>query len=290
MPKTPARKPPMPAVRSVADFIETILTLPSDPDTTYAFRGVRNAVWENVPGIMRSGRERLLQHEAEAVRDLVSIHPNEFTPDTSMFDKLVRMQHFGLPTRLLDVTLNPLAALYFATETVGNKLEAESDGKVFIFNIPRIRRKYFDSDTISCLTNLANLSAVEKELLLTNKDLPTREFNELKQVDRLIQFIRVEKPFFRPMIKCEDLLTVQFVVPKLNNRRIIAQNGAFLLFGLEVEGRIVGEIKIQTWSWTVAKRSKESIRESLDKLSINESSLFPEIDRAAGYVAKRFLG
>nr|WP_257627200.1 FRG domain-containing protein [Enterobacter roggenkampii] len=24
-----------------------------------------------------------------------------------MFDRLVRMQHFGLPTRLLDVTSNP---------------------------------------------------------------------------------------------------------------------------------------------------------------------------------------
>jgi hypothetical protein len=29
-----------------------------------------------------------------------------------MFDKLVRMQHFGLPTRLLDVSLNALVALY----------------------------------------------------------------------------------------------------------------------------------------------------------------------------------
>jgi hypothetical protein len=26
-----------------------------------------------------------------------------------MFDKLARMQHFGLPTRLLDVSLNALA-------------------------------------------------------------------------------------------------------------------------------------------------------------------------------------
>jgi hypothetical protein len=284
------KKPPPRPVQSITDFIAAILTLPSDPNMTYAFRGMRNAAWENEPGIMRNGRERLLQHESEAVRDLVSIHPNEFASDTSMFDRLVRMQHFGLPTRLLDVTLNPLVALYFSTDLADERIETESDGKVVIFDIPRIRKKYFDSDTISCLANLANLSAVEKHAILANKDLPVDEFNKLNEVDRLLQFIRVEKPFFRPMIKGDDLLTVQFVVPKLNNRRIIAQNGAFLLFGLEVEGRIVGKIAIRTRTCIVDKRSKELIRGNLDKLGINESSLFPEIDRAAGYVVKRFLG
>jgi hypothetical protein len=276
------------SIRSVADFVGAVLALPNDANLTYAFRGVRNAAWENEPGIMRGGRERLLQHESEAVRDLVSIHPNEFAADTSTFDRLVRMQHFGLPTRLLDVTLNPLAAMYFSAEIIDEKLEEESDGRVFVFEIPRVRKKYFDSDTISCLSNLANLSAAEKKSILINKDLPLEEFNKLKQVDRLLQFIRAEKPFFQPMIERADLLTVQFVVPKLNNRRIIAQNGAFLLFGLEVGGRLVGKAKIQARSWTVDKGSKGLIREQLDKLGVNESSLFPEIDRAAGYVAKRF--
>jgi hypothetical protein len=57
---------------------------------------------------------------------------------------------------------------------------------------------------------------------------------------------------------------------------------------LEVGGRLVGKAKIQARSWTVDKGSKGLIREQLDKLGVNESSLFPEIDRAAGYVAKRF--
>lgn len=41
------------------------------------------------------------------------------------------MQHYGLPTRLMDVTESPLVALYFAC--IGDK-EKKCDGEVFIFN------------------------------------------------------------------------------------------------------------------------------------------------------------
>ena len=91
----------------------------SGSDYLKCFRGQRDSSWPNVAGIFRPDLKELLENEKTAVRDLISVHPHEFASDETMFDKLVRMQHFGLPTRLLDVSRNALVALYFATDPGG---------------------------------------------------------------------------------------------------------------------------------------------------------------------------
>ena len=266
------------------------MNLPNEPGVFNSFRGVRNKAWKNAPGIMRLGNEKLLEHEREAVRDLQSIHPQEFSSDSSQFDRLVRMQHFGLPTRLLDITLNPLASLYFATEIANPKLEEPTDGVVLVFRVPDDRKKYFDSDAVSCAANLANLSSTEKHEIFDGIKLPKQEFNALPAVDRLLQFIRVEKPYFRPEIDGRDLLRMNFVIPKLSNRRIIAQRGAFLLYGLADKPKTHGVARIGVTHIVVDRDAKHVIRIQLDKLDVHESSLFPEIESASGYVVRKFVG
>jgi hypothetical protein len=260
------------------------------------YRGQRDSAWPNVAGIFRPDLKELLKNEKRAVRDLISVHPNEFASDETMFDKLVRMQHFGLPTRLLDVSLNALVALYFATDP-GPDAGNSSDGMVTAFAIPPKRDKYFDSDSVSCLANLANMTSEEKaEIYRLRESLKgdissagnITKFNKNTVIERLHQFIRSEKPYFLPIIDPIDLFKPYYVHPKMSNRRILAQSGAFILYGINPPKKMYFPDTIDETPFIVPKGDKGTIRKALENIGINESTLFPEIDKAAERIKNRY--
>jgi FRG domain len=282
--------------QNLTDFIEEFDRYTSRPGYLKCFRGQWDFSWPNVPGIFRPDLKALLEDEKRAVRDLISVQPHEFASDETMFDKLVRMQHFGLPTRLLDVSRNALVALYFAADP-GPDSGKSSDGVVTAFAIPPEREKYYDSDSVSCLANLANMTSEEKvEINLLRKNLKgdissasnIKKFNKYDVIKRLHQFIRSEKSYFQEIIDPLDLFKPYYVHPKMSNRRILAQSGAFILYGIDPPKRMYFPNPIVPTQFIVPKDKKKTIRKALDNIGINESTLFPEIEKAATRIKNRY--
>lgn len=63
--------------------------------------------------------------ENDLVTEMITLRPEEFEGISSNFGLLSKLQHYGIPTRLLDFTYNPLIALYFACSD-----NPKTDGRV----------------------------------------------------------------------------------------------------------------------------------------------------------------
>ena len=90
-----------------------------------------------------------------------------------------------------------------------------------------------------------------------------------------------------------DITNEFFVLPEKKNRRIVKQDGAFIIYGLINENndvinkyRYKEKNKIQIF--IVKSGKKEEILKELDALSINKATLFPEIEDVAEYIKKKY--
>ena len=107
-------------ITSFADFIEAIKKYsPQNPDMIRLYRGHSNANWQLLPKIARLDlfeENTFLEKEKASINEFkrMAIPHNQSIFDFSQWDILSLAQHFGLPTRLLDWTTNPLVALWFA--------------------------------------------------------------------------------------------------------------------------------------------------------------------------------
>ena len=122
-------------VASLSEYLEIINILrvaakkSKNNEGDLIFRGMADYRWELLPSI---ARQTLLIEETEysMVKELILLRPQEFMGISSNFDLLAKMQHYGLPTRLLDFSTNPLVALFFACD----KQKSDSIGRVIITN------------------------------------------------------------------------------------------------------------------------------------------------------------
>lgn len=117
-------------INSVAEYIEAVKNRPGEQDKhiahpRYVYRGHSDTGYPLQPSIERDDFDASL--EARLIEMARNKRPDIFKTDDKL-SLLAKIQHYGLPTRLLNFTDNPLVALYFAchnTEKDGEVLEFE---------------------------------------------------------------------------------------------------------------------------------------------------------------------
>ena len=283
-------------IKSIEILLEECHNLQNRPnDNLLYFRGECCNSWELRPSVMRHSSFR--EKESEMLNELMSRQPEAFSGLTSAFSQWVLAQHYGLKTRLLDITRNPLVALFNACEEDGAK-----DGRLHVFTVPRDLIKSFNSDTVSIIANFAKLRHAEQNLLLGKTPEDTDENEDLDLTDehpevmgRLYHFIRQEKPHFEEQINPIDLFRVFVVEPQQSFERIRAQSGAFLIsvfherFERSEILQLDADIPVYDhYTLTVPSENKQYLMNDLRLLNITRESLFPGLAEAAKAVTQRY--
>ena len=226
----------------------------------------------------------------------------------SDFDRLCYMQHYGVPTRMLDWTDNILNALYFAVND-----NNDNDGKIYVLN----------SRLLNKLTGLrdGNKNILTKDGLGTKfRCLMSHSDNQAEWEDKVKMVLPVEFDWSHPSLNETPINTFGFtrdglknnredrakifslpvaVRPDKSNNRISEQSGLFTLhggknnLGKNDEGLIpepkrlkeLNEIGNFLLEFDVPKgKVKESLKNDLLLLQIHTGKMFPELEKQQEFI------
>lgn len=129
--------------------LRELLDVMGREETGKLYRGQANSTWKLDSSLTRE--KKYAEHESEMYYDILSLKPDAFVNDRTVYERLITMQHFGMPTRLMDITRNPLVAIFFACN---NMERAKSDGVVYTFAPENKDFLNFEDDKLKSLKKL----------------------------------------------------------------------------------------------------------------------------------------
>lgn len=276
-------------VETVSEYLDHVFQRDLDEfyheiaDRRVLFRGQADIDWKLAPSVFRSDEDFLNEHFF--IREFERRLPNRCAGKTAM-EILLDAQHYGLPTRLLDVTLNPLVALYFACSGCGEG--GLADGVVYQFSPSSV----FMQDDLTC-----SIIAEHVRRYKSGQNMPAKWRDEIaaKVAHSDFRFSGDSPRAIRYFLSGEQMCIP--LLPKYTNERIFNQEGAFLMYSTpfvmhENTESCVGRfmlpsevtdnlgLNIET-RYIVPAEKKGLIRSQLDRIGFNESRLFPDVEHNA---------
>ena len=256
-------------IQVIKDLKKTIL----EKDGEMFFRGQRYFGWSLAPSLYRDSS--WVKNENIMIEEMIRQYP-EFLDDKKRIDTLTKLQHYDFPTRLLDITENPLVALFFAC----SDKDLSTDGCIFYFNPDPKQIKYSNSDSVTVLANISKM----------NYEFGENNFKENQ--DRFLWFLQDEKPNFRILEDTKILNQCFYVKAHFNNKRIRSQEGAFILVGVGKDNKEMANIEFETDKCKkiimVDRSRKIDILEELSQFGVNEGVIYPEISKESVYISSKY--
>ena len=240
--------------------IETLVTRLNSHRNSFVYRGHADAEWS-----LESSLERLIgtawnaanakkfeEYSYDEFRSRFHLYDSENRTPSSKLAWLATMQHYGVPTRLIDFTTSPYVALYFALEAY--RPSSGADIAVFALDYS---------------------AAMDRSFQLLQEELP--DFAETRLSHRNKQDV-----LFDSKVDPQARDVVWVTEPTELNKRLDRQSGCFVLSGNR--GRRLAEIladpryaDVEFYKYRISATLYRGIYDVLRKANINSKTLYGDL-------------
>jgi hypothetical protein len=246
--------------KSFSEFLNIVLEKQSNSQNPVWFRGSGKSNYPLIPSLYRHKKIKSMEKLLELENQLLTRFKQRSIPfhDRNLEDtwnSLFVMQHYGVPTRLLDWTENPFIAFYFAVMYAERNNKGYSDSAAVwmldpvLWNRSSLKHLSFDQGIIS---------TVDEQI---NAYKPSAKFTAMNSFPVALYGAH-------------------------NSSRIVAQRGVFVIFGQKnkpMETLLVEEsfpqdslVKI-----TLNKKFLSKMKSEILNNGITESVVFPDLEGLA---------
>lgn len=271
------------------------------------FRGECGSFEYRIPSIYRKGYKQVAKYSDRFYSELLSNLGDLNILKEPRTTQLSRLQHFSAPTRMIDITTNPLVALYFAVENNNDKSE---NHKMFFYALDPEEIKYEFGHTalLKASVNWMNqkivhefISKYDSNTSKEEKDIIGDKFlKELNEVSNSqLHFTDLDSIH-------KELTSATFVEFVRESDRMKNQSSAFILprhttrtegndEKEETENRLINKSILNKFlcdekftqqykEIVIEANATEEIRKYLLVLGINSGYIYPDIENYSKYL------
>jgi hypothetical protein len=261
--------------KSFQEYVALIEKYQATADRSLWYRGCSNAGTALLPGLYRHRTIKKPDELARIEQQLMLRFRQRSLPFVMRalgddWETLFIMQHYGVPTRLLDWTENPFIGLFFAVMNKDFKATGKGSARTLVF---RTDAAVWLLDPIKWNHHALRHQSFDRGIPFT--------------IDEAL------KPY-KPPIEKQDARNLPVAINGAHNSsRIVAQRGAFTIFGNNIhpmeevwdrEAFPAGSlVKI-----VLKKELVTQLRRSVLNHGITESVVFPDLDGLAREMKREF--